>query len=75
MPHELDARGLICPLPVLKARKVLQKLPEGAVLRVLVTDAAAPKDFALFCAEAGHVLQSVTPREDAIEVVVLRGKG
>ncbi len=71
--HKLDACGLICPLPVLKARKVLQKLPAGDVLRVTVTDIAAPKDFKLFCAEAGHTLQSVTPQAGEIEIVVVSG--
>lgn len=45
---ELDARDLICPIPVLKARKALNALPAGAVLEVLATDPAAPKDFVAF---------------------------
>ncbi len=72
--HNLDARGLICPLPVLKARKVLLRLPAGDILRVQVTDKAAPKDFKLFCAESGHILQTVEERGDDIEVVVVCGK-
>jgi tRNA 2-thiouridine synthesizing protein A len=69
--HHLDARGLICPLPVLKARKILLNLPIGDTLRVLVTDKSAPKDFQLFCAESGYALQSVQEQGDSIEVVVL----
>lgn len=57
--NHLDARGLICPLPVLKARKILLSLPAGALLRVSVTDANAEKDFPLFCAESGHRLVSI----------------
>lgn len=57
--ERLDAQGLICPLPVLKARKVLLGMQAGEVLAVTVTDAQAPKDFALFCAEAGHSLLRV----------------
>ena len=72
--HHLDARGLICPLPVLKARKVLLRLPAGDTLRVRVTDKAAPQDFRLFCAESGDILQSVQQQGDDIEVVVVRGK-
>jgi len=72
--HHLDARGLICPLPVLKARKVLLKLAVGDILRVEVTDRSAPKDFQLFCAESGHTLQSVQERGNNIEVVVVCGK-
>ena len=52
--EELDARGLICPLPVLKARRRLMALAPGAVLRVLADDPAAVVDMPHFCAEAGH---------------------
>ncbi|EAR50649.1 SirA family protein [Oceanicola granulosus HTCC2516] len=51
---ELDARGLLCPLPVLKARKRLKPLASGAVLRMLADDPAAIIDVPHFCAEAGH---------------------
>lgn len=50
----LDAIGLLCPLPVLKARKRLEALPVGAVLRLLADDPAAVIDVPHFCAEAGH---------------------
>lgn len=50
----LDAIGLLCPLPVLKARKRLQSLPAGAVLRLLADDPAAVIDVPHFCAENGH---------------------
>jgi tRNA 2-thiouridine synthesizing protein A len=53
---ELDARGLLCPLPVLRARRRLMALPPGGVLRVLADDPAARIDFPHFCSEAGHVL-------------------
>ncbi len=52
----LDASGLLCPLPVLKARKRLQGLAEGAVLKVRADDPAARVDFPHFCAEQGHAL-------------------
>ena len=68
--RHLDARGLICPLPVLKARKVLLALCAGDILRVRVTDKSAPRDFRLFCAETGHVLKSVEDEGDSVEVVV-----
>lgn len=50
----LDAIGLLCPLPVLKARKRLASLPEGAVLQLLADDPAAVIDVPHFCTEAGH---------------------
>jgi tRNA 2-thiouridine synthesizing protein A len=49
----LDARGLKCPLPVLKARRALKDVPPGGTLRVLATDPGAEKDFAHFCATTG----------------------
>lgn len=55
----LDALGLLCPLPVLKARKRLLALPPGGVLRLLADDPAAVIDVPHFCAEAGHTLLSV----------------
>ncbi len=52
--HELDALGLLCPLPVLKARKRLGALAQGEVLRLWADDPAAVVDVPHFCAEAGH---------------------
>jgi tRNA 2-thiouridine synthesizing protein A len=49
----LDARGLKCPLPVLKARRALKDLPAGGLLRILATDPGASKDFAHFCETTG----------------------
>lgn len=51
---ELDARGLLCPLPVLKARKRLQALITGQVLLVRADDPAAIVDIPHFCTEQGH---------------------
>ena len=55
----LDATDLRCPLPVLRARKTLKQLPHGALMDVLVTDIAAPKDFEAFCQETGHTLINI----------------
>ncbi|MBI3440225.1 MAG: sulfurtransferase TusA family protein [Proteobacteria bacterium] len=68
--RRLDARGLICPLPVLKARKVLLQMNSGDTLHVLITDKAAPQDFQLFCNESGHLLKSVQNGDEEIEVVI-----
>lgn len=54
--QELDARGLLCPLPVLKARKRLKAMASGEVLRVSATDPAAVVDIPHFCTESGHAL-------------------
>lgn len=50
----LDAIGLLCPLPVLKARKRLKALAPGDILQVLADDPAAIIDVPHFCSEAGH---------------------
>ena len=62
---ELDATGLLCPLPVLRARKRLKSLASGQVLRMIADDPAAVIDVPHFCDEQGFVLVSA-------ESVVLR---
>ncbi len=57
--HDLDALGLLCPLPVLKARKRLQALQPGQILRIQSDDPAAIVDVPHFCAETGHDLVGV----------------
>ncbi len=54
MAVALDTKGLKCPLPVLRARKAMQALAPGEVLRIEATDPGAVKDFAHFCAATGH---------------------
>ncbi|MFZ6048628.1 sulfurtransferase TusA family protein [Pseudomonas sp. CR3202] len=53
---ELDASGLNCPLPLLKAKLELNRLPSGAVLKVIATDAGSQRDFRAFAQLAGHQL-------------------
>jgi tRNA 2-thiouridine synthesizing protein A len=55
-PTVLDAKGLRCPLPVLKARKAIKEVPVGGILRVLATDPGAVKDFEAFCKTTGYRL-------------------
>ena len=54
---ELDARGLSCPLPLLKAKLELNRLPSGSMLKVLATDAGSQRDFRAFTRLAGHQLE------------------
>lgn len=58
MDHELDAAGLLCPLPVLKARKRLAGLKSGETLKLIATDPASVIDVPHFCNEQGHALLS-----------------
>ena len=70
----LDARGLVCPLPVLRANKRLRALAAGDELRVLVTDPSAPADFERFCAATGHILAAteVDAADAAVTILLLR---
>lgn len=53
---ELDASGLNCPLPLLKAKLELNRLASGAVLKVIATDGGSQRDFRTFAQLAGHTL-------------------
>jgi tRNA 2-thiouridine synthesizing protein A len=55
---ELDARGLNCPLPILRTKKALSDLQAGQVLKVLATDPGAVRDFQTFSKQTGHELLS-----------------
>ncbi|MFC4670421.1 sulfurtransferase TusA family protein [Seohaeicola nanhaiensis] len=69
----LDATGLLCPLPVLKARKRLKALPDGAVLRMLADDPAAVIDVPHFCAESGHTLLDQSEADGAQIYLIRKG--
>ncbi|CAK0747272.1 putative sulfur carrier protein NMA0882 [Azospirillaceae bacterium] len=56
MNRFLDVKGHSCPLPVLRTRKALLEMPEGAVLTVEATDPASARDMPSWCVEAGHQL-------------------
>lgn len=53
---ELDARGLNCPLPILKAKKALADMASGDVLRVTATDTGSVRDFQAFARQTGNAL-------------------
>jgi tRNA 2-thiouridine synthesizing protein A len=54
--RELDARGLNCPLPILRTKKALAGMSTGQVLRILATDPASVRDFQAFAKQTGHEL-------------------
>lgn len=64
--RRLDARHLACPLPVLRARKLLQGMAPGARLEVLATDPAARRDFPDFAETSGHRLLEATEQEGGV---------
>jgi tRNA 2-thiouridine synthesizing protein A len=55
---EVDARGLLCPLPILRLARAFRRAPGGSVARLLATDPAAVEDVETFCREGGHELLS-----------------
>lgn len=55
---ELDARGLNCPLPILRTKKTLNEMASGEILRVVATDPGSVKDFAAFAKQTGNELLS-----------------
>lgn len=72
MPLELDARGLKCPLPVLRARKTLKSLDPGEILVVYATDPAAPRDFEAFCEQTDNELVSCEEAGEDFRITVKR---
>jgi tRNA 2-thiouridine synthesizing protein A len=55
---ELDARGLNCPLPILRAKKALTDMTSGQILKILATDPGSVKDFQAFAKQTGNELMS-----------------
>ncbi|PJE25720.1 tRNA 2-thiouridine synthesizing protein A [Pseudooceanicola antarcticus] len=70
---EIDARGLRCPLPVLRAQKRLREMAPGTRLRLLADDPMARIDLPHFCAEAGHELLSSEESGETLSFLILRG--
>lgn len=54
--YEVDARGLNCPLPILKAKKAMRHLGPGQVMHVIATDSGSANDFPLLCKQTGNEL-------------------
>lgn len=73
--ESLDATGLLCPLPVLKARKRLQPLPAGAVLLLISDDPAAVIDVPHFCTEQGHAFLGQSAADDGALAFLIRKGG
>ncbi|MCI2393093.1 sulfurtransferase TusA family protein [Aliiroseovarius sediminis] len=70
---DLDAMGLLCPLPVLKARKRLKSLEKGQILRLQATDPAAVIDVPHFCAEQGHTLLAQNKAGNSTHYFIRKG--
>lgn len=70
----IDARGLACPMPLVKARQALMVLPAGAVIRVLATDPAAPRDFEDFAEATGHALLDQREADGVFAILVAKAR-
>jgi tRNA 2-thiouridine synthesizing protein A len=68
----LDAKGLNCPLPILKAKKALQGVPAGGLLEILATDPGAVADFQAFCRQTKNELVSSTQDGKVYKFVIRR---
>jgi tRNA 2-thiouridine synthesizing protein A len=71
--REVDARGLNCPLPILRTKKALNDMASGKVLRILATDPASVRDFEAFTRQTGHELLR-HEEQDGVFVFLLRRK-
>jgi len=69
---EVDARGLNCPLPILKAKKALAELQSGQLIKVLCTDPGSARDFQAFAGQTGNTLVEQRQTENGEYVHVLR---
>lgn len=67
---QLDATGMKCPIPVLKARKIVKGLSDGGTIEILATDPGAVADFEAFCDAGGHDLVEGTRDGDVFRFLI-----
>jgi tRNA 2-thiouridine synthesizing protein A len=71
--RKLDASGMRCPIPVLRASKEIKAMQMGEIIEIIATDAQAPRDFADYCKEAGHALLVNEERDGKYVLVIRKG--
>lgn len=69
----LDATGLLCPMPVLRAQKALRQMAQGQVLELHTTDPASWSDVETYCQEAGNILLDRWHEKDNMTFLIERG--
>jgi tRNA 2-thiouridine synthesizing protein A len=69
---EVDARGLMCPLPILRAKKALSDMQSGQILKVLATDPGSQRDFAAFSKQTGNELVESTSQDKVYTFLMKR---
>ncbi len=68
----LDAKGLNCPLPILRTKKSLKDVPMGGTIEVLATDPGSVPDFEAFCRTTGNVLKEHSQDGGVYRFVIMR---
>jgi tRNA 2-thiouridine synthesizing protein A len=68
----LDLSGLQCPMPILKTKKAVAALPQGASIEVLATDPGAPADFAAWCTQSRNTLLETSERAGVFRFLIQR---
>lgn len=68
----LDAKGLSCPLPILRAKKLLKIMSDGDLLTVTATDPGSLRDFPSFCAQTGNRLEEASEIGDGLYRFLIR---
>ncbi|CAB3753749.1 Sulfur carrier protein TusA [Paraburkholderia humisilvae] len=69
---EVDARGLNCPLPILRAKKALADMESGQILKVLATDPGSQRDFAAFAKQTGNGIVESTSQDKTFIFLIRR---
>lgn len=71
--QELDASGLNCPLPLLKAKQALNKMASGEILKVIATDAGSIRDFQAYTDQSDHELLEMFTEKEPYTYIIKRG--
>ena len=71
--QELDARGLNCPLPILRAKKTLNGMSAGELLKIIATDPGSVKDFQAFATQTGNELMSSSEENGEFHFLLKKG--
>jgi len=71
--QELDARGLNCPLPILRAKKTLNGMSAGELLKIIATDPGSVKDFQAFAIQTGNELMSSSEENGEFHFLLKKG--
>ena len=69
---EVDARGLNCPLPILRAKKALADMESGQILKVLATDPGSQRDFAAFAKQTGNEIVEASTQDKTFVFLMRR---